>query len=160
MDRSDDPFPFERHQPEPSPAAVRLAAALAERLDAVVPRPLRVQAEGGWVSVYHGVTARSSTGVAPVLDQDAGPVEEDDERWSFEAVAAGVAWNALSSVQDEVAETTTEPWPRLPRGGMAMPGTCTDGEQIFLWYGPAHGSEEGAVLSLPPIPLAELGGQR
>jgi hypothetical protein len=39
---------------------------------------------------------------------------------------------------------------------MAMPGTRTDGERLFLWYGPSHEREEGAVLSLPPIALGDL----
>jgi hypothetical protein len=156
MERSDDPFPFEPHEPDPSPAAVRLAAALAERLDVIVPRPFRVRAERAWLSLYYGATPYSSTGVAAVLDQPIDP-DEDDERWSFQGLAAGIAWNALSSVQDGVAETTTEPWPRLPGGGMALPGTRTDGERVFLWYGPDLKSETGAVLSLPSISLRDLG---
>jgi len=155
MERNDAAFPPADRAPEPSAAAVRLATALAERLDAVVPRPFRVRAEGAWVAFYHGEAWDGSSDVAGVLDQPIDP-DETDERWTFPGLAAGVAWNALSGAQDGVAETTTEPWPRLPGGGMAMPGTRTDGERVFLWYGPSHEREDGAVLSLRPIVLAEL----
>jgi hypothetical protein len=160
MERFYSPFPLGRHEPSPSPAAVRLAAALAERLDTVVPRPLRVRAEGGWVTVFAGDTPYSGSGVAAVLDQPADLDDLDERRSSWEIVAS-VAWNVLSGVQDAVAETTTEPWPRLPGGGMATPGARADGDRVLLWYGPDHVSEVGAVLELPPIPLRavdELGG--
>ena len=53
---------FER-QP-PSVAARRLAALLAERLDAVVPRPFRVQADAGTVTLYEGAAFDSSSYLA------------------------------------------------------------------------------------------------
>ena len=153
-------FPFEAvwHEADPSLAAVRLASALAERLDAVVPRPIRVRAEGGWVSLYVGEQPYASIGVAAVLDQEIDSDEKDVERRSFAERAATVVWNALSSAQDTVAETTTEPWPRLPGGSMALPGTRTDGERVFLWYGADHATEAGAVLPLAPVSLVELSG--
>jgi hypothetical protein len=48
----------------PSLAALRLATLLAQRLDAIVPRPFRVQAEAGMVSCYAGEEWDSSTDVA------------------------------------------------------------------------------------------------
>ena len=158
MEPNDAASPPAGPAPDASAAAVRLAAALAARLNAVVPRPFRVRAEGGWVARYHGESWEGSSDVAGVLDQPIAP-DETDEQWKFPGLAAGIAWNALSSVQDGVSETTTEPWPQLPGGGMALPGTRTDGERVFLWYGPDHESEADAVLLLPPISLAAISGQ-
>jgi hypothetical protein len=158
MERSETPYPADRQAPDPSPPAIRLAAALAERLDAVVPRPFRVRAEGGWVSLYRGSAWDGSSDVAGVLDQEADPEAPAGERGSFAWFAAMVAENVLSSVQDGVAEGTAEQWPALPQGGMALPGTRTDGQRVYLWYGADYERQVGAVLSFPPIPLAELAG--
>lgn len=135
---------------------MRLAAALAERLNAVVPHPFHVRAEEGRVSLYAGETWDSSSDVAGVLDQEVDPEAPPGERHSFAWLAAMVAENVLSSVQDGVAEATTEPWPKLPHGGMAHCGTRTDGEQVYLWYGPEYDRELGAVVSFPPIHLHVL----
>ncbi|HEY0778994.1 MAG TPA: hypothetical protein VGD56_13570, partial [Gemmatirosa sp.] len=95
------------HRADPSPAAVRLAATLAARLDAVVPRPFRVRAEGGWVAVYRGDEWDGSSDVAGVLDHVVDPAHpyyqpgDEDRPWAERA--AGVAEGVLSSVQDAVA---------------------------------------------------------
>lgn len=138
---------------DPSPAAVRLAAALAERLAPVVPAPFRVEAEGGWLTLYHGTALDGSTPVGWVLDQEIDPADPDAAEWSFAHRARLVTDNALSSVQDAVSETTAEQWPALPGGGMALPGTRQDGASVHLWYGP---DERSPVLSFSPISLASL----
>lgn len=140
----------------PSLAALRLATLLAQRLDAVVPRPFRIQADAGMVSLYEGAAFDSSSDVTGVLDQELDPDAAIGERGSFAWQAAGVAWNALSSVQDGVSEGTTDAWPSLPGGNLALPGTRTDGVSIFMWYGPDHDKEIDAALSFAPIVLAEL----
>lgn len=140
---------------EPSLAAVRLAAALSERLAPVVPAPFRVEAEGGWLTLYHGAGIDGSTPVGWVLDQEIDPADPDAAEWSFAHRARLVADNALSSVQDAVAEATAEQWPALPGGGMALPGTREDGASVYLWYGP---DERAPVLWFLPIPLASLQG--
>jgi hypothetical protein len=140
----------------PSWAALRLAALLAQRLDEVVPRPFRVRPADGMVALYEGGTWDSSTEVADILDRDIDPVAAAGERGSFAWNAAGAAWNVLSHVQDGVSEGTTNPWPPLASGEMAMPGTRTDGARVFLWYGPHHERDVDAVLSLAPIALDEL----
>ena len=150
MERRDDPLRSEQQEPDPSPAAVRLAVALAERLDAVVSAPFRVRAEGGWVALYHGETLDGSAQVAETLDQAT-------DRAALARYAAWAAEQVLSSVQDGVAEWTTEWWPLLPGGGMALPGARTDGEHVYLWYGPDGEREAGAVLAFPPISVADLG---
>lgn len=141
----------------PSAASVRLAAALAERLGPVLPAPFRVRAEGGWVALYRGGEWDGSSGVALVLDHVIDPDRPDyppgEQDWPLAARAASVADGVLSSVQDAVTEATTEPWPALPGGGMALPGARTDGERVYLWYGPDEGAP---VLAFAPIVLADL----
>jgi hypothetical protein len=160
MERNDFPFqlPFQlgSPRPDPSPAALRLAAALAERLDVVVPPPFRVSAEGRWVSLYEGDRWDGSSDVASALDQEIDPDAAEGAEGSFAWRAAMVAESLLSRVQDGVAEATTEPWPRLAHGGMAFSGTRTDGDQVLLWYGPAYDREAGAVVVFPPIRVKAL----
>jgi hypothetical protein len=142
----------------PSPPAVWLATALAERLDAVVPARFHVRAEGAWVSLFDGARWDGSSDVAGILDQDPSTSEDaaESEEGIFADRVVSIGYNVLSSVQDGIAEATTEAWPRLPQGGMANPGTRADKERVYLWYGPDSQREEAAVLSLPPIILAAL----
>jgi hypothetical protein len=142
----------------PSLAAVSLATALADRLEAVVPAPFHVRAEGAWVSLFDGARWDGSSDVAGVLDQETSTSEdaaESVERLFADRVAS-ISYSVLSSVQDGIAEATTEPWPRLPQGGMANPGTRADKEHVYLWYGPDWQREAAAVLSLSPIIIAAL----
>src|SRR5215217_2093944 len=68
---------------DPSPAALRLATALAERLDVVVPRPFSVRAEGGLVSIYRGATLDHSCEVAVIFDQEVDTENPYYEEWPF-----------------------------------------------------------------------------
>src|SRR4051812_2163407 len=140
----------------PSPAAVWLAATLATRLQAVVPPPFHVRAENGWVSYFNGPQWVGSTGVASILDQDlAGEPDEPgarDEPRQADQICS-ICWNVLNSVQDMISEATREPWPRLPQGGMADPGSRVEAGHIHLWYGPEGENQSCAVLSLAPIEL-------
>ena len=154
MERSE--FHALESKPDPSPASMRLAVALAGRLHSILPDPFRASPKGGQVSFYHGDEWYGSMDVAGVIDQVIHGEDADDERWSFEGRAAIVACNSLSSAQDIVATVTTEPWPRLPTGGMAVPGTRTEAGQVFLWYGPDWEREAQAVLVLPPLLLDEM----
>jgi hypothetical protein len=154
MERTDKPFRLDL--PEPSPAAIRLTQALAERLDAVAPRPFRVRADGGYLMLYYGTTWDSSCGISSVLDQEIDPSAAEGTRGSFAWSAASVAWNALSCVQDGIAIGTHKQWPTLPNGRMADCGSRTDGARIYLWYGPEHDREGGAVISFAPILLDDI----
>jgi len=156
MEPGDTPFRADREQPPPSRAAIRLAELLAERLDAVVPSRFRIAAEGAWVSLYDGETWDCSVGVASLLDQATDPDAPAAARDSFASYAETVSQSVLSNMQDGVSEATTDPWPALPDGSMALPGTRTDGERVFLWYGPDWRQEVDVVLSFAPIVLAEL----
>jgi hypothetical protein len=142
----------------PSPTAARLAAALSERLDAVVPAPFRVRAEGGCVSLFEGDQWQCSSDVAVVLDQALSASEDvaagGDKPLTDRIVS--ISWMVLSYVQDAIADSTTEPWPSDTQGGMANPGTRADAEQVYLWYESDVEREYSALLSLRPIPIAEL----
>jgi hypothetical protein len=141
----------------PSLAALRLGTLLAQRLDAVVPRPFRVQADAGWVALYEGAAFDSSSDVSGVLDQEIDQDAAAGERGSFAWNVAGVAWNVLSHVQDGISEGTKDPWPPLSGGrDLALPATRTDGVRVFMWYGPDSEREDDAVMSFAPIALDEL----
>ena len=137
-------------------SADRFAAALASRLNAVVPTPVRVFVEGAvsasgrdpdiTVRVAHESELWSGQVVS---DRDLEP--DDDE--SLLDVATGRAVTVLSGVQDSVCRILREPWPALPGGGMAMPDARTDQQRVYLWYGPAEGQ---AALTLRPIELTEV----
>lgn len=177
MERSDlpgQPFPRPKNLAEslsrfafhgdvdspPSSAALKLAAMLAERLEAVMPPPFHVRAEGGWVSHFNDEQWDGSSEVAGVLDHGRSGTNEDlgeqHEPRPMEDQVASICWNVLSAAQDMVAETTHDPWPRLLQGGMANPGTRVEAGRVYLWYGPDDDSEATAVLSLVPIELVAL----
>lgn len=145
MERVEGSFRFEL--PKPSPIETRLAQALAERLDAVVPGGFRVRAFEGLVCLYQGQEFHGCNGVMGLLERDDEPLAESVAR-----AAAAV----LNGIQDEVAHVSKDPWPRLPEGGMAMPGAHVDGDQVLLWYGAQHDSEVDAVVSPLPIQVDEL----
>lgn len=156
MERSATPFQLDAQQPTPSRASIHLAAALAERVNAVVPTPFRVRADNGRVALYCGDAFDSSIGVSGVLDQEVDPQAAPSERHSFAWFAAMVSESVLSSVQDGVSEGTAEPWPPLSRSRMAYPGARTDGTSVYLWYGPDSEREAGAVIAFLPILIADL----
>jgi hypothetical protein len=156
MERSETPFEVDAQQPAPSPASIQLAAALAARLNAVVPHPFRVRAEDDRVALYHGDAFDSSIGLAAVLDQEVDPRAAAGERDSFAWFAAMVSESVLSSVQDGVSEATAEPWPPLSHSRMAYPGARTDGKVVYLWYGPDYEREIEAEIAFPPILVADL----
>ena len=134
---------------EPQPilkiSASRLAAALAKRLDSIVPPPFRVRAEGNELIVDHP----TGWGLWMPLEW----IEAANEDRGAGELAQLIAGNALDSVQDAVCESSREPWPELTRRVMALPGTRRDDSYIYLWYGP---SERSAVISMDPLPLATL----
>src|SRR5690349_8200183 len=112
MERSAFPD-FDAERTPASPAARRLATLVAQRLDAVVPRPFRVEVNGGVVVLYAGATWDTSINVASLVDQDVDPDAAQGERGSFAWNAASAAGSVLNNVQDGVAEGTKDPWPRL-----------------------------------------------
>lgn len=123
------------------PASSRsLAAALASRLDSVVPPGLTVRADGDRVSVYDGAKILGGSAAAVLVgDQDGRSVED-----RIETASRAV----LDGVQDVVAEWLTEPWPQ----GLPAVGGRAAGGRLHLWYG----DEGSPALSLAPIDLADI----
>ena len=63
-----------------------------------------------------------------------------------------VAYELLSQVQDVVATTTHEPWPRIVvegRQDMALSDTAIERDELVMWYG----EREAPVLLLPRVSL-------
>jgi hypothetical protein len=70
------------------------------------------------------------------------------EREQIQAVAR----NLLSQVQDVVAETTREPWPRIVVDGrqdMALSDVAIEGDELVMWYG----DRDAPALRLPRVEL-------
>ena len=59
------------------------------------------------------------------------------------------AWNVLSSLQDPIAEETTEPWPDTNGAPLPSPEAVVESGVLHLWYG----ERDEPVLALRPIPL-------
>src|SRR5712672_2832544 len=121
----------------------RFAAALAARLQHVVPDGFSVRAQGHAVGLYDPSWWGDSLIADIVAEEDGRPIVERVQT---------AAWAIISFAQDVVMESTREPWPGGPAGGV-MPETQVIGEQLHMWFG-----DEGApVLRLRPVDLTELG---
>jgi hypothetical protein len=120
----------------------RFAAALAARLDSVVPKGLSVRAHGPEVGIYD-----PNWGGVSVL---AGIVAQEDGRTLIERVETTASF-LLNSVQDIVQESTTQQWPMGP-AGVAEPKVRVVGDQLQMWFG----DEAAPVLRLQPVDLTGL----
>jgi len=120
----------------------RLAAAVATRLNSVVPTGLSVRAEGSAVSLYDPESWGSSL-AAHILTEEGGR--------SIVELVETAAYAIMNSIQDEVMESTKEQWPLGP-GGAAEPEARVIGEQLHLWFG----DETAPILRLEPVDLIEL----
>jgi hypothetical protein len=122
----------------------KLAAALAQRLNDIVPAPFRLSAEDGEVHIY----------IADELDSWllTAPVVEDESRDLAERLETA-AESVLSALQDSVSEHTRSPWPSTDGRTMALPGVRWDGKSIHLWFGR---DEAAAVVRMPPISITEI----
>jgi hypothetical protein len=122
----------------------KLAAALAERLNAVVPKPLAVRREGTMVNVYNGLHLEGGTPASEIVD--------DNDGRSLAELARVASSAVVNRVQDMVAEALTEQWPLSPDGRMALAHTRTDAQLVYIWFGDVA----APVLELDPISIAEL----
>ncbi len=124
----------------------RLAAAIANRLEATLPETVRLEVDGpsistvgpdGWYGGYD-------------LDQLLSCDEDDD--WSQMEL-----WvhNVLSGVQDDVAHATRGmAWPpgaARPSEALAMPWAHVRNNELHLGYG---------EMALSPIPLRDIHSQK
>jgi hypothetical protein len=124
-----------------------LAEAISDRIGAIVPPPLAVQAEGSSVNLYVNSKFWGGSAAAEIIE------DVDGSTFSERLERAAIA--ILSGIQDCTAEYLTLPWPVDEGGEMAMPGARADIHRLYLWYG---SSEDTALLTLRPIEFAELLG--
>jgi len=120
----------------------RFAAALAMRLNSVVPAGLSVRAKGAGVTLYDPESWGASVAAESLTNEDGRSIGE---------LVESVAWAIMNSIQDEVMESTKEQWPLGPRGA-AEPKARVIGEQLHLWFG----DEAAPVLRLDPVNLIEV----
>jgi hypothetical protein len=123
-----------------------LAAALAERLAAVVPSPLHVSAESGMIWIRNDEGHGVGIDVAAMANDDGESLEER---------VCQTARHALDALQDRIADETTEPWPAragvVPGGFPAANAEIAD-EQVRLYYGDSR----APILELTPISLRDV----
>lgn len=120
---------------------VRFAAAIAARLDSVVPTGLSVRAKGAWISLYDPASWGYSTAAQFLANEDRRPMVK---------LIESVADSIMSAIQDEVMESTREQWPL--RSGSALPHAKVIGAQLHLWFG----DETAPILRLEPLNLSEV----
>jgi hypothetical protein len=99
-----------------------LATKLADAISKVVPKEFRVYEEQGMVFVTSG-QYRAASEVAEIIDQP-GDIAE---------LAAITALNALSMVQDYIAEGFKTPWPGTGTS-LPLPEVAVDAQEIQLWF--------------------------
>ncbi len=120
----------------------RFAAALAARLNAVVPSGLTVRAEGSAVSVYDPALCGGSYG--------AEALENEDGRSIVELVEVAT-WAIMEAIQDVVMESTREQWP-MGATRAADAGARVVGDQLHLWFG----DEDKPVVRLESVDLTKV----
>lgn len=123
----------------------KLAAALAARLDRLVPDPVAVTVDDANVVIMVRQQEAGSSGAAAILDDDDGrdPLER----------AETAARAVLSGVQDCVIEELRERWPAPVREAeLPLPGVRIIDGELHSWYG----EEEGPSVRLDAISLRDL----
>ena len=128
--------------PQPSPA--HLAAAMATRLNQVVPSGFSVHAYGSLLTIQHGDESEGASGAAEII-------ADQDDRTQAERVETA-ARAMLSGVQDTLMEFLTEECPLGSGGDVAYPNSRVDGDRLLIWFG----EEQAPVIALPPIDMAEF----
>ena len=121
----------------------RFAAAMAERLNGVVPSELAVRSDGPSVDVYGRSTNRHASAAADITEQDGRSLVERLDT---------AALSILGGTQDAVMEILTEQWPLGPNGGVVYPNARVEGGRLFMWFG----DERAPVIVLPPLNVADI----
>jgi hypothetical protein len=122
----------------------KLAAALVQRLNDIVPAPFRMSAEDGEVRVYMADKLDSWLLIAQVVEDESRDLSE--RLWN-------AAESVLSGLQDSISEHTRDPWPSTDGRTMALPGVRWDGERLHLWFGD---DEAAPAVGIPPINITEI----
>jgi hypothetical protein len=127
----------------------KVAAALAERLQAFAPEGVTVSADGHTLVVQAGELRWDASGAPATLDDPKGwaPGEEA-------VLLESVAYSVLSGVQDAICEATAESWPQQPEDPNALPepGSRVERGQLLLWFG----NPAAPVLVLDHVRVADL----
>ena len=128
-----------------------LAKEVANRLVAIVPDSVSIQADGGDVAAALNNETWEYISMSSVIEQDG------DVRQNIEAAM----YSVLNSVQDFVIEFVTHGgWPSTPRYSseegkmLPLPSVRIIQNELRLGYG----NEGDFALELEPISLPELGG--
>lgn len=125
------------------------AAALAERLAAVVPTGITITAADGmlWYTAaegqFLGQFGDGDVGRSGSYVHDNFGLHGDSE----EANVIGLAVQILDELQDYISEATHLPWPGTVR--QPQPHGRIEDAQLLLWY--ADGDE--VKLTIAPLPL-------
>lgn len=122
----------------------KLARALADRFQRIVPESYLVREDEGVVRYFRYVPSFRGSGSGSFM---APNLHNGD---TFEERVAWCAEHALDELQDFVDETSTEPWPgerTVPRAHAAV----VEGK-LHMWFGDA----DAPVLECEPIELASL----
>jgi hypothetical protein len=148
--------PFKVSQPDIVVDPDKLAAALADRLAAIAPDGIHVQAADGmlWYSCVGRFPAEPSSyrpGSPGTYVRDNFEAHAEDMTGADSATAVGS--RAPGELQDFVDEATREPWP----GTTTPPHPFVEvrSEMLHLWYGDKNFSDD-PVFACEPIPLASL----
>ncbi len=120
----------------------RFAAAVAERLNAVVPDGLTVRADGSAVGVYDPALCGGCYGAEIFGKEDGRPIVE---------LVETAAWAIMNGIQDVIMESIREQWP-MGTTRAADPGARVAGDQLHLWFG----DEDNPVLRLESVDLTTL----
>lgn len=123
-----------------------LTRALSMRLDAVVPAVCHVAVERAmiWLRDPQGHGAGIDVAFAASFPESGSAADRVRH-------AAAIA---LEKAQDELAEITTDPWPRKGAGELPTPRAefVSDGTAVRLLYGEL----EDSVLELDPLEVSEV----
>ena len=122
----------------------RFAAAIATRLNRVLPPGFTVRANGTSVDVYAGDQDRHASASATLIT-------ERDGR-SLAELLETAAWGILDGAQDAIMEISVQQWPVGPDGRAANAGTLVDGDRLLMWYG----DQVKPIVTLQPLPIHEI----
>ncbi|WP_214367451.1 hypothetical protein [Pseudonocardia sp. H11422] len=111
---------------------------MAQRIDSVLPGGFDSLAEGGRVEIFRDGLLIGSSAAPEIVDS------APDSHAQIETATRA----ALSSVQDLVSETLTEPWPE----GLPAAGARVVGSELRLWFG----DEAAPVVELTAISVDDL----
>lgn len=129
--------------PQPVVSSPDLAAELAIRLNEVAPEGFTVIAEHTYVAVRYNGELIGRSGAAEFLESIEG-IQNPPE-----AIKRAVRV-ILDTVQDYVADTSTEPWPGTR--DQPNPGIRLSGSHLEMWFG----DQDNPVLKLRPLDLATI----